>query len=233
MGEPQVEEVSADFARRWWKSLMANAVALVEDAHALADRGSAGRAQALLVLAMEEVAKARWLYEAAEWEWSARLGLHGVQPREPGLVRVPDGLRTTRAPHAEKLQVAEQFASGLGGFWNPDRRIEYYQLPDLETFHGLARQRNLDKQAGFYVDRAADRIASPLDIPAGGIVEQIRRAAEVVQMHLIQDHTRQQDASVPSRIDSVEDLHWTILPYSDPEFFTEEPPGVGVEAAEE
>lgn len=36
MGEPQVEEVSADFARRWWKSLMANAVALVEDAHALA-----------------------------------------------------------------------------------------------------------------------------------------------------------------------------------------------------
>jgi len=71
MGEPQVEEVSADFARRWWKSLMANAVALVEDAHALADRGSAGRAQALLVLAMEEVAKARWLYEAAEWEWSA------------------------------------------------------------------------------------------------------------------------------------------------------------------
>lgn len=69
MGEPQVEEISADFARRWWKSLMANAVALVEDAHALADRGSAGRAQALLVLAMEEVAKARWLYEAAEWEW--------------------------------------------------------------------------------------------------------------------------------------------------------------------
>ena len=101
-----------------------------------------------------------------------------------------------------------------------------YQLPDLETFHGLARQRNLDKQAGFYVDRAADRISSPLDIPAGGIVEQIRRAAKVVQMHLIQDHTRQQDASVPSRIDSAEDLHWTILPYSDPEFFTEEPLGV-------
>ena len=55
-------------------------------------------------------------------------------------------------------------------------------------------------------------------------------------MHLIQDHTRQQDASVPSctsRIDSAEDLHWTILPYSDPECFTEEPPGVGVEATEE
>ncbi|WP_346923107.1 hypothetical protein [Glutamicibacter creatinolyticus] len=98
----------------------------------------------------------------------APLGLYGAEPREPGLVRVPDGLRTTRAPHAEKLQVAEQFASGLGGFWDPERRIEYYQLPDLETFRGLARQRNLDKQAGFYVDRAADRISSPLDIPAGG-----------------------------------------------------------------
>lgn len=69
--------------------------------------------------------------------------------------------------------------------------------------------------------------------PGGGIVEQIRRAAKVVQMHLIQDHTRQQEASVPSRIDSAEDLHWTILPYSDPEFFTEEPPGVGIEATEE
>lgn len=201
---------------------MANAVALVEDASALAGRGSAGRVQALLVLAMEEVAKARWLYEAAEWEWSAPLGLYGSAPREPGLVEVPDGLRATRTPHAEKLQVVEQFASGLGGFWDPQRRIEYYQLLDLETFRGLARQRNLDKQAGFYVDRAADRIASPLDIPAGGIAEQVRRAAKVIQMHLIQDHTRQQDTSIPGRIDSAEELHQTILPYSNPEFFADE-----------
>nr|WP_250162116.1 AbiV family abortive infection protein [Micrococcus luteus] len=113
MGEPQVEEVSADFARRWWKSLMANAVALVEDAHALADRGSAGRAQALLVLAMEEVAKARWLYEAAEWEWSAPLGLYGVQPHEPGLVRVPDGLRTT----AHHMQKSCRWRSSLRQVW--------------------------------------------------------------------------------------------------------------------
>lgn len=233
MGEPQSEEINADFARQWWKSLMSNAVALVEDAAALADRGSAGRAQALLVLAMEEVAKARWLYKSAEWEWSASLGLYGSEPHVPGSVQVPDGLRAIHAPHAKKLQVAEQFASGLGGFWDPERRIEYYQLPDLETFRESARQRDLDKQAGFYVDRAGDRITSPLDIPARGIAEQIRQAAKVIQMHLIEDHTRQQDASVTGRIDSAEALHWAILPYSDPELFVEEQHDTNVETGDQ
>lgn len=221
MREADVEQISSEFARHWWKRLMANAVALVEDAALLASNQSPGRAQSLVVLAMEELAKARWLYQAAEWEWTGPLGLYRQAPRPSGQVEVPEGLRSTRRPHAEKLQVAEQFASGLGGFWDPERRIEYYELPDLASFVATARQRNLNKQAGFYVDRSADIITSPLDVPDDGVVNDIRRAAKVIQMHLIEDHTRQQDASDPSLIDSAEDLHWAVMPYSDPELFTD------------
>lgn len=216
-----VEPISAEFARQWWKTLMANAVALIEDAAVLATHQSPGRAQALVVLAMEELAKARWLYKAAEWEWTAPLGLYGQGPRPAQPIDVPEGLRTMRRPHAEKLQVAEQFASGLGGFWDPGRRKEYYELPDLRAFEATAKQRNLNKQAGFYVDRAGETITSPLQVPGDGAVEDIRHAAKVIQMHLIEDHTRQQDSPDPSLIDSAEDMHWAVMPYSDPELFTD------------
>lgn len=215
------EEISAEFARRWWKSLMANAVALVEDAALLARHDSPGLAQAMVVLAMEELAKARWLYEAAEWEWSGPLGLYGDAPRTARPVSVPEGLRTRRRPHTEKLQVAEQFAAGLTGFWDAARRREYYDLPDLGTFEATAKERNLSKQAGFYVDRAADTITSPLQVPADGVADAIQHAAKVLQMHLIEDHTRQQDALDWNLIDSAEDLHWAVMPYSDPELFAD------------
>ncbi|MGC0367636.1 hypothetical protein ABH922_005688 [Rhodococcus sp. 27YEA15] len=105
--EKELETVTADFARQWWKELMANTVALVEDAALLASNDSPGRAQSLIVLTMEEFAKARWLYEAAEHEWTAPLGLYGFEPRPAGDVIVPEGLRSTRRPRAEKLQAAE------------------------------------------------------------------------------------------------------------------------------
>lgn len=221
MGSTDTEVVSAEFARTWWKHLMANAVALVEDAALLASHQSPGRAQSLIVLAMEELAKARWLYVAAHWEWSAPLGLYGQPSRPSGEVSVPEGLRSARRPHGQKLQVAEQFAAGLGGFWDTDRREDYYSLPDLETFEATAKKRNLDKQAGFYVDRNEHTITSPLQVPADGLSDDIRQAAKVIQMQLIEDHTRQQDSPDPSRIDSVEDLHWVILRYSDPEMFAD------------
>lgn len=221
MGQEQFEEISAEFARQWWKTLMANAVALIEDSAVLAKHQSPGRAQALVVLAMEELAKARWLYDAAEHEWTAPLGLYGISPRPANLIVVPDGLRTTRRPHTEKLQVAEQFASGLTGFWDSARRHEYYSLPDLETFEATARRRNLDKQAGFYVDRAGTSITSPLDAPSGEVEEDIQRAAQVIQMHLIEDHTRQQDAPDITLVNTAEDLHWAVMPYAQPEEFTE------------
>jgi AbiV family abortive infection protein len=133
------ETVTASFARQWWRALMANACALVEDADVLAAHGSMGRAQALLVLAMEELAKARWLYEAAEYQWSRPLGLYGLEPQPAGKIVVPERLRNRRLPHLTKLQTAEQYASGLGGFWDAARRIEYYQLPDLAAFESAGR----------------------------------------------------------------------------------------------
>ncbi|KAB1651456.1 AbiV family abortive infection protein [Pseudoclavibacter chungangensis] len=219
MTQDQRDKISAELARQWWKTLMANTVALVEDAAVLAEHQSPGRAQALVVLAMEELAKARWLYEVAEYEWTAPLGLYGMKPRPAGSIIVPEGLRTTRRPHAQKIQVAEQFASGLAGFWDSSRRHEYYSLPDLETFEATARQRNLDKQAGFYVDRSGTSITSPLHVPSGEVEADIQRAAQVIQMHLIEDHTRQQDAPDSSMIDSAEDLHWAIMPYAQPDEF--------------
>ncbi|WP_091041907.1 AbiV family abortive infection protein [Glycomyces sambucus] len=220
MARSEPEEISAAFARQWWKALLANAVALIEDAAVLAEHQSPGRAQALVVLAMEELAKARWLYQAAEHEWTAPLGMYGLPARPARSVMVPEGLRTVRRPHGEKLQVAEQFASGLAGFWNSTRRHEYYTLPDLETFEATAKQRNLDKQAGLYVDRAATSITSPLDVPSGEVEGDIRRAAQVIQMHLIEDHTRQQDATEVWLIDSAEGMHWAVMPYAQPEEFT-------------
>ena len=50
--------------------MMTNAIGLVHDAAVLAVHCSYGRAQALLVLATEELARARFLYNAAEDEWS-------------------------------------------------------------------------------------------------------------------------------------------------------------------
>lgn len=136
-----------------------------------------------------------------------------------GDIDVPEGLSSTRLPHAENLQVAEQFASGLAGFWSLERSMECYERPDLETFTSTAKQRNLDKQAGPYVDRNGESIASPLTITGDEIANAIRQTAKVVQMHLIQNHTRQQDAINGAMIDSAEDLHWAVMPYSDPKLY--------------
>jgi hypothetical protein len=219
--EEQVEEVNAEFVRQWWKTLMANACALLEDGAILAAHGSAGRAQALLVLALEELAKARWLYQAAEYEWSRPLGLYGQPPSPSGTILLPPELSTRRLPHWQKLQAAEQFTSGLGGFWDASRRDEYYFPADLVTFKEAARRRNADKQAGFYVDRLGDAVLTPLAIPAEGIDLFLRQAAQSIEMHLIEDHTRQQDASADDAIDSVQDLHWKVLPYARPDLYAD------------
>lgn len=219
--EEQVEEVSPEFARRWWKTLVANACALLEDGAILAAHASAGRAQALLVLAMEELAKALWLYEAAQYEWSRPLGLYGQPPSPSGPILLPPEMSTRRLPHLQKLQAAEQFTSGLSGFWDASRREEHYFPADLVTFEEAARRRNADKQAGFYVDRLGDTILTPLSIPAEGIDSFVRKAAQSIEMHLIEDHTRQQDASVPDAIDSVQDLHWKVLRRAHPDLYAD------------
>lgn len=211
------ETITAEEARGWWRALMENACALIEDADVLAENESYGRARSLVVLGMEELSKALRLYLMARSEWSKPLGLYGRSPEPAGPVQVPDLLGTTRRPHAEKLKIAEQFASGLDGFWDPSRRDEYYFPDDIAAFESSAKQRNLDKQAGFYVDRVSGIISSPLSVEGDEVRALIRHAAEVLEMHLIEDHTRQQNSPDPKRIDSSQGLHWQILPIAHPE----------------
>jgi AbiV family abortive infection protein len=170
---------------------------------------------------MEELAKARWLYRAAEFEWSRPLGLYGQSPASAGEVLIPAELTTQRLPHLQKLQAAEQFSSGLEGFWNVARRDEYYFPADLEEFEDAARLRNADKQAGLYVDRLGDVVLSPLAIPSSGVQHVLVRAAQSLEMHLIEDHTRQQDAAIADAIDSVQELHWGVLPHAHPEMYAD------------
>ncbi|GMA30730.1 hypothetical protein [Litorihabitans aurantiacus] len=99
------------------------------------------------------------------------------------------------------------------------RRAEYYEPPDAASFEATASQRNRDKQAGFYVDRAGSSITTPLEITADGVPESLGWIAQVVEMHLIEDHTRQQDTPDASLIDSVQDLHWVMLQYAHPAEF--------------
>lgn len=212
-----VQTMSAADARTWWKSLMANACALIIDSDLLARYGSVGRARSLVVLGMEELAKAKWLYDAGSYEWSRPLGLWGRAPAPAGDVQIPVQLTITRLPHTEKIGTAEQYAAELPRFWG---RWDEYILPrNLDAFEAAAEQRNLDKQAGFYVDRVDSVISSPLDIPDDGIDRLIEHAAQVLEMHLIEDHTRRQEARTPDLIDSSQDLHMDILHLAHPEEF--------------
>lgn len=97
---------------------------------------------------MEEWAKARWLYQAGESEWSRLLGLLGSLSERSRAGVVPEQLRVTCRPHTEKLAAAEQYASGLAGCWGISGRSEHYFPADLATFDSAAKTRNVAKQAG-------------------------------------------------------------------------------------
>jgi AbiV family abortive infection protein len=212
--------ISADEARAWWRALVTNACQLVDDAAVLLDNESYGRARSLVVLGMEELAKARWLYEGAAWEWSAPLGIYISECRPAQPIALPAQLAVNRLSHAEKLKAAERYASRLGGFWNPsDFTSSYYFPEDLDTFEAAAAEHNAAKQAGFYVDRVGSVVLSPQDIGPDGIAQLIEHAAQVIEMHLIEDHTRQQGAADLDLIDSSQDLHHWILPLAHPAEF--------------
>jgi hypothetical protein len=92
---------------------------------------------------------------------------------------------------------------------------------DLAAFESAARQRNLDKQAGFYVDRDGEVILTPMQAGAAGVADLIVLAARTIEMQLIEDHTRQQDAPQGAPVDSSQDLHWAVLPLAHPDEFAD------------
>lgn len=95
------------------------------------------------------------------------------------------------------------FGQELAAFWGD---YESYDVPDddkqeIWDVH-VARKRseaeaagkraNDAKMAGFYVDMddSGESVLSPTDVEAGTIAEDLRTAAQVIEMLLIKDHSR-------------------------------------------
>jgi len=213
-------ELTAAAARGFWKSLMDNATNLVTDANLLLEHGSFGRARSLTVLAQEELGKALWLYETFESAWSSGSD-------EPQAVErlASDGRR-----HAVKYMAAFVFGQELEAFWGDygslyeDAPVDgtqadwdaWFAARDAEA-KAAAKAANEEKMLGFYVDLDFDgRILSPSDVDAGTIADDLRTAAQVVEMLLIKDHSRMKlDADTP--YDSTHAQQHKLLSISHPE----------------
>ena len=219
----QNEPIAAAAARQFWMALMDNASSLVADAHLLLNAGSYGRARSLTVLAQEELGKALWIYNAFEHAWSKG----DETPRS-----VPRLDRHGRE-HTKKYLEAVKYGDQLAWFWG-----DYGSLPDLpdddeawaeewERRHReaetAAREANLAKQRGFYVDRDQDgSLHVPTTIEAGAIAEDLQTAARVVQMLLISDHSRMKMNAV-TPYDSTHEQQRRLLPISHPELWAAAP----------
>lgn len=189
---------------------MSNALGLVEDAHALLLTGSAGRAQALQVLAMEEFAKAVWLYESAAEDWTAGAAM----------VRIGDADR--RHQHLAKLTKSLTYDAGLEPFWgdfsaweiptegDPDDLLAHFGQM-LTDYQRLAAQLNGAKQAGFYVDLVDGVVVTPEDMAPHGLNGAIERTADVILMALIRDHTRMKLEMPADSYDSTSELQWRAM----------------------
>lgn len=205
-------------ARSLWKALMDNASALISDADVLLEHKSYGRARSLTVLAQEELGKALWIYEVFADAWST--GAEQVL----GVAR----LRTDGRRHAVKYMESFVFGEELAMFWGDYGSLE---IPEDDSREGwqtfLARKRsdaeaagkqaNEEKMAGFYVDLDVDgeTILAPRDIAEGTIAEDLRTAAQVVEMLLIKDHSRMKIEAV-TPYDSTHEQQFRLLPISHP-----------------
>lgn len=206
-------------ARQFWKALMDNASSLIVDANALLQLNSYGRARSLTILAQEELGKALWVYQTFERAWST--GGDDVLP-------VPK-LKSSGRHHATKYMEAFVFGQDLAAFWGdyddydfpidgtPEDWNSYFAAQQRES-EAAGRQANLNKMLGFYVDLSEDgkTILCPADIAEDSIVEDLRTAAQVVEMLLIKDHSRMKfDSSTP--YDSTHVQQHRLLPISHPD----------------
>ena len=218
-------ELHPTSARELWKALMDNATALVDDAHTLLANGSHGRARSLTVLAQEELGKAIWLYEEFQTAWN------DGDPTS----REVEKLEKHGRSHIQKYLTAGMYGHRLAAFWGdygghedigdtPEEWDAHFEklkagaAAAAVEAEEAARSANIAKQHGFYVDINGDTgvILSPSAVEAGTIAEDLRRAAQVVEMQLISDHSRMKyDASTP--YDSTHDQQSRLLPISHPE----------------
>jgi AbiV family abortive infection protein len=210
-------ELSTKNARELWKALMDNAASLVRDAELLGRSESFGRASSLTVLAQEELGKALWIYDAFQASWSAG---------EDQIRDVKD-IKEHGRNHTKKYMEAIVFGRELAFFWGEyDQDDEYGD--DQESWERIwqerqqkaelaAKEANLLKQRGFYVDQGTDgSIKSPAGIEKGTLVQDLQTAARVIEMLLIKDHTRMKhDSAGP--YDGTHSTQFNLLPIAHPE----------------
>jgi AbiV family abortive infection protein len=210
-------EMSPIEARTFWKALMDNASSLISDAHVLLGAKSYGRARSLTVLAQEELGKALWIYAEFERAWS-----EGDEAS-----RAVNALKKHGRSHTKKYLEAIVFGDELASFWGDygamrDRRREGETWEEAwkrqqEQAEVAALEANLSKQRGFYVDRDdGGAVLSPTSIELGGTAEDLKTAAQVVEMLLIRDHSRMKTEAV-TPYDSTHDQQFRLLPISHPE----------------
>ena len=170
---------------------------------------SYGRAQALLVLATEELARARFLYGAAEDEWSRSIESDAVGR----------GAERRSWRWVVRRSLGCRWPGGIQQAWRHfGSRITTmgFRFPYSESERDGGE---IKKQAGFYVDRAGDLITSPMEIPEGEIWLFVTLVARAIEMHLSEDRKRQQSARPGEPLDTAEDLHVEIFPLAWPEDF--------------
>ncbi len=210
-------ELSAKNARELWKALMGNAASLVRDAELLLRSGSVGRAWSLTVLAQEELGKALWIYDAFQDSWSA-----GEDD-----IRVVKAIKEHGRSHPRKYMEAIVFGRELAAFWGDYGQDDDYG-DDQESWERIwqerqqkseaaAKEANLLKQRGFYVDQeTGGAIQSPADIEQGTLVQDLQTAAQVIEMLLIKDHTRMKHFSAEP-YDGTHSTQFNLLPIAHPD----------------
>lgn len=206
-----VAQLTPSDARAYWRALLDNASQLVADARLLWDAGSYGRARSLTVLAEEELGKATGVYASFSQRWSDRSD-------------EPADLATGSArDHLAKYRAAYEFGRELEMFWGDD----YPDVPEDDDWerwhteqraqgHAAAEQANKEKQRGFYVDLCGGVVSTPAQFDDAGVAEPLIRAAQVIEMMLIRDHSRMK-YDTPDAYDSTDELQWRVLPTSHPE----------------
>jgi AbiV family abortive infection protein len=208
MADVEVEVVDPWIARRWWLALMSNAVGLVEDAVALSLRGSFGRAQALLVLAVEEHKRARSLYGVVANEWSKLLD-------SDELLDVPREVVEMGQLPTSRLHVAQRYREGMAQFWDPEDEDGYRCI----SGEGDRDAAEIKKQAGFHVDRHGNLVTSPMDIPVGDIPWVLTQVARGIEKHLHEDRWRHRFAHPDRPLGAVDELCTEIHPFAWPDEF--------------
>lgn len=196
-------------ARAYWRALLDNASQLIADARMLWDAGSFGRARALTVLAEEELGKATGVYDRFSPRWSDR----SVEPVELPTLSARD--------HLAKFRAAFEFGRELETFWGddypePPDNWDRWQAEQKAEAEAAARAANAEKQLGFYVDLTDGVVTSPADFDEPGVAGPLVRASRVIEMMLIQDHSRMK-FDTPDDYDDTGELQWRVMPTSHPE----------------